>query len=289
MIYVKQLIDTFTYSNITETVQAFNPATPYLVGDKARVGSYHYISTYGTEALPNLGKEPLSNLGLAWIKLENEPSNTYACLDPYEETKTTWEADGILEFERGGKNTLGIGNFTATQVKIEYINASNEVIDTQIFNYSIDTQVFDIISYIYAPVSTSVDKMIYLQLKLKGAKIRITFSRSGKNTDCGFMIAGISVYMGDTLDKVDFPFTQIGSKTQEVANFNTSLDKNIVLLKAKEAKKLINETMMFIIDESESSSHQNMAIVGKIKQCSPNAEVRTKNEISWQIEQTILG
>lgn len=289
MIYVKQLIDGFTYSNIVETVQAFNPVTPYLVGDKARVGSYHYISTYGTEALPNLGKEPLSNLGLAWIKLENEPSNTYACLDPYEETKTTWTADGILEFERGAKNTLGIGNFKATQVQIEYLDAIGTILDTQIFKYSINTQVFDIISYIYAPVATSVDKMIYLPLKLKGTKIRVTFSSGGGTTDCGFMIAGISIYMGDTLDVVDFPFTQIGSKTQEVANFNTSLDKNIVLLKAKEAKKLINETLMFIIDESESSSHQSMTIIGKIKQCNPSAEVRTKNEISWQIEQTILA
>ena len=288
MIFVEQVITEFTYSNITETVEAWNPTTEYLVGEKARVGSYHYKSTYGTEAIPNIGKEPLTNLGLAWVKLENEPSNTYACLDPYEETKTTWEADGILEFERGSKNTLGIGNFTATQVKIEYVNALNEVIDTQIFNYSINTQVFDIVSYIYAPVTTSQNRVVYVSLKLKGTKIRVTFSRGGASTDCGYMIAGIAMNMGTTLNKVDFPFTTIGTKIQEVANFNTSLPKNRVLLDAKEAKALINKTMMFIIDESENSSHQNMVIVGKIKQCSPSAEVATENQISWQIEQTIL-
>lgn len=288
MIYVKQLIDTFTYSNITETVLAYNPTTPYLVGEKCRVGGYHYISTYGTVALPNLGKEPLSNLGLAWVKLENEPSNTYACLDSYEETRTTWVADGIVEFTRGAKNTLGIGNFTATQVKIDYLDSLGTIIDTQIFNYSINTQVFDIISYIYAPVTTSIDKMIYLPLKLKGSKIRVTFSRGGASTNCGFMIAGAAVSMGTTLNKVDFPLTLIGTKIQEVANFNTSVKKDFVLLNAKEAKALINETMMFIIDESESSSHQNMAIVGKITQCSPSAEVATENQISWQIVQTII-
>lgn len=288
MIFVEQVITEFIYSNITETVEAWNPTTEYLVGEKARVGSYHYKSTYGTEALPNTGKEPLTNLGLAWVKLENEPSNTYACLDPYEETKTTWEADGILEFERGSKNTLGIGNFTATQVKIEYVNALNEVIDTQIFNYSINTLVFDEISYIYAPVTTSQNRVIYISLKLKATKIRVTFSRGGASTDCGYMIAGIAMNMGTTLNKVDFPFTTIGTKIQEVANFNTSLPKNRVLLDAKEAKALINKTMMFIIDESENSSHQNMVIVGKIKQCSPSAEVATENQISWQIEQTIL-
>ena len=288
MIYVSQLIDNFTYSNITETISAFNLTTPYLVGDKARVGSYNYKSTYGTIDLPNIGKEPLSNLGLAWVKLENEPSNVYACLDPYEETRTEWVADGIVEFVRGAKNTLGIGNFTASQVKIEYINALNEVIDTQIFNYSINTLVFDEISYIYAPVATSQNRVIYISLKLKGTKIRVTFSRGGASTDCGYMVAGIAMNMGTTLNKVDFPFTTIGTKIQEVANFNTSLPKNRVLLDAKEAKALINKTMMFIIDESENSSHQNMVIVGKIKQCSPSAEVATENQISWQIEQTIL-
>ena len=94
--------------------------------------------------------------------------------------------------------------------------------------------------------------------------------------------------MGTTLNKVDFPLTLIGTKIQEVANFNTSVKKDLVLLNAKEAKALINETMMFIIDESESSSHQNIAIVGKITQCNPSAEVATENQTSWQIVKTII-
>ena len=288
MIYVKQLIDTFTYSNITETVQAFNPATPYLVGDKARVGSYHYISTYGTEALPNLGKEPLSNLGLAWIKLENEPSNAYACLDPYEETRTEWVADGIVEFVRGAKNTLGIGNFQASQVTIEYRNDLGTVLDTQVFDILSNEYVFDEWDMLYADFSNSTSKVIFLPLLRLGTKIRITFSRDGQSTYCGYLHAGKAIDMGITLNGVSFPFTTIGTKRVKVANFNTMIEKNRVLVKADEASALINEPMLFVIDESKSSSHQNMVILGKIKQCSPDATVSTMNEISWQIEQTIL-
>ena len=288
MIYVKQLIDTFIYSNITETVQAFNPATPYLVGDKARVGSYHYISTYGTEALPNLGKEPLSNLGLAWIKLENEPSNAYACLDPYEETRTEWVADGIVEFVRGAKNTLGIGNFQASQITIEYRNDLGTVLDTQVFDFLSNEYIFDEWDMLYADFSNSTSKVIFLPLLRLGTKIRITFSRDGQSTYCGYLHAGKAIGMGITLNGVSFPFTTIGTKRVKVANFNTMIEKNRVLVKADEASALINESMLFIIDESESSSHQNMVILGKIKQCSPDATVSTMNEISWQIEQTIL-
>ena len=288
MIFVEQVITEFTYSNITETVEAWNPTTEYLVGDKARVGSYHYKSTYGTEAIPNLGKEPLSNLGLAWIKLENEPSNTYACLDPYEETKTTWTADGILEFERGAKNTLGIGNFQASQVTIEYRNDLGTVLDTQVFDFLSNEYVFDEWDMLYADFSNSTSKVIFLPLLRLGTKIRITFSRDGQSTYCGYLHAGKAIDMGITLNGVSFPFTTIGTKRVKVANFNTMIEKNRVLVKADEASALINEPMLFIIDESESSSHQNMVIIGKIKQCSPDATVSTMNQIAWQIEQTIL-
>ena len=289
MIYIPQQITNFTYSNIVETVLAFNPSTAYLVGQKCRVGTYHYISTYGTVSLPNIGKEPLSNLGLAWMKLENEPSNTYACLDPYEETKTTWVANGVLEFLRETKTTLGIGNFQASQVKIEYRDNSGTVLETQVFDFLSNEYIFDEWDMLYADFSNSTSKVMFLPLLRVGTKIRVIFSRDGESTYCGYLHAGKAVDMGMTLNGVSFPFTTIGTKRIKVANFNTKIEKNRVLVKADEASALINEPMLFIIDESETSDHQNMVILGKIKQCSPDATVSTMNQISWQIEQTILS
>ena len=288
MIYVKQLIDEFTYSNIVETVSAWSPTTNYLVGQKARVGSYIYVSTYGTVTLPNINKPPLTNLGLSWIKLENEPSNTYACLDPYEETKTTWVADGILEFKRGAKDTLGIGNFTATQVKIEYRNDAGDILDEQTYTYSINTIVFEHISYTYAPVTTSTARVIYLPLKRKGTKIRVIFSRGGLSTDCGYIIAGIATNMGKTLNTIQINKTQIGSKIQKTYSFTTTTSKETLMLKSAEADTKIDTPMMFIVDETETSSHQNLVVIGTIQEDNPTAENATENQTSWQIKEIIL-
>ena len=288
MIFVRQELAEFTYSNIVETVFAFNPLTAYLEGEKCRVGTYHYRSTYGTIALPNIGKDPLTNRGVAWTKLEDEPSNTYACLDPYEETKTTWAGDGILEFVRGAKTTLGIGNFKASQVVIQYRDNSNNILNSETYNFLSNEYVFDEWDMLYADFSDSTRKVIYLPLLRVGTKIRVIFSREGQGTYCGYLHVGKAIDMGTTLNSVSFPLTVIGTKTVKVANFNTSIEKNRVLVKADDAIALRNETMLFIIDETETSSHQNMVILGKITQCSPDATVSTENQTSWQITQTSL-
>lgn len=286
MIYIQQEITEFTYSNIVSTVPDYSPTTNYLVGDLARVGSYHYKSLYGTVALPNVGKDPLQNRDTAWF--EYEPSNTYACLDALEETKTTWTSDGIAEFTRGQKNTIGIGNFTATSVSIEYRDSEDNVIDSETYNFSSNEFVTDEWEYGYADFSSSEDAVVYRPLKITGTKVRVVFQNSGQPTDCGYLTAGKAVYMGDTLNQVSFPDKRIGERTVGVANFNTMVDDNQLTIKIKAAKKLINEIMLFIVDESENSRHGNMVFLGKINKVDGVAEVKTKNQISWEIEQNIL-
>lgn len=286
MIYVKQEITDFTYSNIVSTVDEYSPTTNYLLGDFVRVGSYHYKSLYGTVSIPNVGNDPLSSLGTAWF--EYEPSNIYACLDPFEETRTTWTADGIIEFKRGSKNTLGIGAFTASQVTIEYKDAFGVTIDTDNYYYSSNAFVFDEWSYGYGNFNSSNNRVIYLPLKLKGVNIRVTFSKSGLPTDCGFFIAGRAVDMGSTLENVSFPDKRIGSKTVKVADFNTSVKSTEIMQKISDAKLLVDEPMLFVIDNNKNSLHQNMVILGTIKQCSGNASNNDRNLITWQLEQTIL-
>ena len=286
MIYVRQEINEFTYSNIISTVPTYNKTTNYLLGDMVRVGNYEYKSLYGTVSLTNVGKDPLSNLGTAWFLYGS--SNTYACLDPYSETKTTWTGDGILEFNRGQKDTLGIGNFTANQVTIEYRDSLDNVLDSDVYTYSNNALVTDEWTYGYADFTSSTDEVIYLPLKLLGSKIRVTFSKDGSATDCGYLVAGRAIYMGKTLEDVNFPDKRIGNKIVPVADFNTSIESNALMSKINAAKKLIDETMMFVIDDSDNSVHGNMVFLGKITKVDGNANNFERNQISWQIEQTIL-
>ena len=286
MIYIPQEIVNFTYSNIVTTVPDYSLTTNYLVGQLSRYGNYHYISTYGTVSLPNVGKTPLQNLGLAW--LEYEPSNIYACLDPFEETKTTWIANGIIEFERGAKDNLGIGGFKAKQVTIEYRDDVGTILDSQTFTFLPNNQVFDLWTYIYSDFSDSTDEIIYLPLLRKGTRVRVTFSNDGADTNCSFFIAGKAVDMGLTDSGVNFPDKRIGSKTVKVADFTTTVLNSELTRKITAAKRLVDEPMLFIIDPTTSSVHQNMIVLGKITQCSGTGENKAYNTISWQLEQTIL-
>lgn len=290
MIYFKQGIREFTYSNIVSTIPEYHPSENYILGNTVRVGSYHYKSLYGTLAIPNTGNYPLNNLNTAWF--EFEPSNTYACLDPYIETKTTWVADGIMEFERGANDTLAMGSFTASLLTIEYLNELDEVItgETQTYSYSNNLHVWDEWTYAETTFQSSSQKLIYYQIKEIGKKIRVTLSNGGNPTDLGFICAGIAEYKGTTLSGVRFPDKTLGNKTIKTATFTTSIDR-IDLMRVIDESRLDRqneETLVFIIDENPNSDYGNMIILGKIIQVDGGEDTFTENQISWEAEQKIL-
>ena len=288
MIYVRQEISSFTYSNIISTVPDYDENSEYMLGDLVRVGNYEYKSLFGTVELPNKGNNPLTSQGVNWFLYGS--SNLYACIDQYSETRTTWEGDGILEFTKGAKDTIALGYFTARYVTIQYLDSLNNVIDTDSYTFNFNEGVNSPWTYGYAGFTSFADSnIIYYQLKRKGAKIRITLSNgNSSSTSLGYLIAGKSNFTGLTIDKVSFPDKRIGNKTVKVGNFETIIGKTLVLPTADAAKKLINEPMLFIIDESLKSKHQNILILGKINKCEPTASNFEKNSISWEIEQNIL-
>ena len=290
MIYFKQGIIEFTYSNIVSTIPDYSPATNYLLGDLVRIGSYHYKSLYGTVALPNTNNYPLNNLNTAWF--EFEPSNIYACLDPYMETKTTWVADGIMEFERSSKDTLALGGFTASLLTIEYLDEVDEVItsETQTYSYSNNFNVYDEWTYAETTFQSNSQKLIYHQIKEVGKKIRVTLSNGGNPTDLGFICAGIAEYKGETLSGVRFPDKTIGNKTIKTATFTTSMDRTELMSILDESRldRQNEETMVFIIDENPNSDYGNMIILGKIIQVDGGEDTFTENQINWEVEQKIL-
>ena len=379
MNYFPQQITEFTYSNAVDTVEEFNPLTSYSITDYARVGSWNYKSTIDL----NVGNEPLESLGVQWFD-GKEPSNSYAMIDLLEDTTTDWVADGVVEFTRGGLDSIGIGNFKASQVKIEYLDDINGVVsgltiatsvdlnstvlaglayvdsirvdktntaklftaskdtyvdlqsdgtlvytevangageptltspnerlarvvtdvdnitsvtdlrtvidpvlDTDIYTFSVNGNVWDLWSYIYGGFTDTVVETIYTQLKRVGTTIRVTFSFGGNATYCGYFIVGIATDMGATLDKVKFPYKKIGKYVTNVADFKTIVDKVELMRKTNEAKLLADEVVLFVIDPSETTSHNNMIILGKITKCEGIGENLEANTISWQIEKNI--
>ena len=283
MVYVQQLISALVSNNAADIYSEWLVGTTYTtVGDIVRVGNYTYKST----VVDNLGNNPLETSSVYWIKWE--PANDYALLDLLEDTKTVWAANGIVVFTRGSKDTLGIGNFKATQITIEYLTDVGAVLDTETHNFSNNSNVWDEWDYGYAGFTDSVSKTVYVPLQRIGQDVRVTFLASGSDTYCGFFVAGIAVDMGKTYTGIKFPDKRIGSRTYSSANFITFVERNTLMRKLALAKALVNETMLFVIDESETSLYENMVILGKITKVEGVATNVSVNDISWTVEQTIL-
>ncbi len=286
MIYVRQEINEFTYSNIISTVPDYDKNSNYMLGDLVRVGNYEYKSLFGTVELPNKGNNPLTTQGVNWFLYGS--SNQFACLDSYTETKTVWSGNGVCEFLRGQKDTLGIGAFDATKITIEYRDLLDNILESEEILFSNSAGVYDEWTYGYAEFTSNTINTLYLPLKLIGKKIRVIFQNDGKSTSCGFLTAGRAVYVGDTIEGVNFPDKRTGNRTVPTGDFSTIINSNLLMIKINEAKKLINETMLFVIDESENSQHGNMVFLGTITKVDGAADNFEKNKITWQVEQTIL-
>ena len=282
MIRVEQEIidDDVISNNAPNVVDLFDAIVDYAIGDYARVGNYVYISV----ATPNVGHDPLTNIGVFWTYWS--VSNPHAMFDLYSDTVTNFTANGIVKFERGVKNTLGIGNFTAVNIKIEYLDALDSVLLTE--NYPVPRrEVWNIYEYIYNTFNFNGANFdtIFTPIKKLGVNVRVTFENGGDATSCGYLIAGQQEDMGDTLDNVSFPDRMIGNDTVSVANFDTLVTQNLLSPTSDKAKRSRNIPMMFVIDESESSKFQNIIIVGKIIRVEPRANNLDMNTISWEIEQ----
>ena len=383
MIRVQQAIDVLTYTNAPFIADAFNPTSNYVTNDLARYASRIYKSITGIAPNYNVGNYPLLSLKEHWF--DWQPSNAYAMLDSFNETITEWSGDGIIEFARSGKDTIGIGNFNATEVKIEYLDALNGVVTGMTIATSVDLNSTVTAGYAYvnltrvdlantaklftaskdtyvdidstgtlvytevangaaeptltspnerlAKVVTDVDnitsvtdlrtiinpvldtdtysfptymcktnfwkyitcgfnttnrRVVYQNLKRLGTYIRVTFSNSGNDTNCGYCIAGTAIDCGATLDKVSFPDRRIGSKIINVANFNTILDQNLLMDTADEAKAVANIPMLFVVDPSIDSVFNNIVIIATIIKCDSVAEVATINQLSWELQQNII-
>ena len=279
MVTIKQEVDVFLSSNATNIIAAYVPETIYSTDAEVRVESRIYKSISDA----NVGNYPPNYPYTKWM--DWEASNEYAMLDLYESTVTNFTADGIVVFERGIKDSIAIGNFKASQITIEYLDDLDTVLDTETYNISSLGLRIDAYSYIYAEFDDTTGDIIYKPLQRLGTKIRVTFKRDGGDTYCGFLVAGIATDLGKTLDKVSFSNRDVGSESKREASFSTSVVKTSLMPTLDFGKTYKDIPMLFIIDPSENSSHQNMATIAKITSSKGVGEVMSENTINWVLTQ----
>ncbi len=312
MTYVKQEITQWLSSNITQTYNDWVDTTTYIYEDIAspsnnsvvRYNGYFWRSLIDS----NTGNNPLETENEAWFRWQ--PSNTYAMLDQKSLTYTTnVGSDIVVEFERGNIDTLGLGYLEASQVTIEHYTYGTDGTDgtiiteaTQTFSFSVNEDVYDLWDYIYADYSDIIGRAIKIDIKPIGYKIRVTIAQSYNSiASCGFMVGGQGVFMGDTKDEVPLNFNSysysatddfgnlsvIKRNVQDLVDFDTYIDKDLVAKAKRDIKTNHDEIMMFVVDESAESSFDNLITLGKISNASIVARTAHKNVISWSIFESI--
>lgn len=308
MQYLKQTIEDFTSSTITQLYADYNPATEYTFESNdlaltnasvVRYGNYYWRST----TVNNQGNTPFEG-SLQWVILS--VSNKHAMLDPQSQTKTEETgADIVVKFDRNLMTTLGIGNFEAEEIIVEQLDDLDAVLATQTFTYSVNEDVYDYWDYENSPYSLEVNRNIKVDLALLGTQVRITLKRitSTDKVSCGFLYGGEPVDMGNTLINVDFgDYSYITEGTLNTLGFATTKKSAVSVPVSFQTKisetlqpyvrrrvqelKQEDETVLFIVDPTEESIFENMLVLGKIQDSSHSVGEYREIIISWSVYST---
>lgn len=306
MKFLKQQIDTFLTTNITESVPEYDPETNYTFesGDPtndslARVGSYIYRSL----VTDNLDNHPEENLNTKWVKWD--ASNAYSMLDMKSNTKTTLNDDIIVTFDWArDDDTIVVGNYAAERIRVEVLNALDEVLWTYDTPNTINDAVTDYWSYIYAGYDFEINRatMIKVPGTLDPVKCRVTiFQHITEPAECGFLVGGNAFNMGCTLMDVSFNFNSFATKEfdafgtanivkraiQDISDFETLIDSFEIPTMKRKIKEIYDDVVVFIVDDREESKYENMITLGTVQDASVIHSNLNKSTITWSVVEVV--
>lgn len=308
MEYIPQQIISFTSSNISETYPDWNPLTTYTVeADDSTLTSASMV-TYGTFIYRSLvagnqGFNPEEYLNVKWVK--HSISNRRAMLDLSAQSKSyVTGGDLTVVFPQNLMTTLGIGNYDASYVLVEIL-ALDQV--TVLWSYqtpkNINSKVVDYWSYIFEPYVFEVDKATKIDLPLYGEYVRVTFYRQPDTNQsaCGYCIGGIPVSLGGTAADVEFGFNSYATKetdsfgtltivkraVQDVVSFTTLVNVEDTISTRRTVKSIYNDILLYVLDTSVNSIHENMMILGTIETCKVAHKGSSKTTLAWTILEAI--
>jgi hypothetical protein len=308
MQYVKQSLTEFESSNLVDLYDEWSPTTPYIleVGNDnltnasiVRYGAFYYRSVTND----NVGYNPLVYENVKWVRYA--VSNKFAMLDMSTNSKSVSQGeDLVVTFLQGQNYVLGLGNYEADTVLIEIL-ASNGT--TVLWSYTtpstVNADVTDYFTYMYSPYILQQDYAIKVNLPVVGRYIRVTFNRLPLNdyASCGYLVLGNPVDMGMTLMGVSFSYNSFTTKeitdfgnleikkgfVQELVDFETVIDSTYLPTLKREIKKIYDEILLFIVDESASSRYENLLTLGVIQDASVVLENGVESIVSFSIMEAI--
>lgn len=219
MVYVQQQITALTYTNAPSIADEYSPTANYVTNDLSRYNERIYKSITGVAPNYNVGNNPVLTENINWFNYA--PSNAYAILDLYNDTVTEWTADGIIEFDRGSKDTIGIGNFKATQITIEYLDALSGVVSGLTIATSIDLN------------STITAGLVYVNLKRFDIVDTAKLFTASKDTYVDINLTGTIIYTevanGDPAPTLITDYQRIAKVITDATSITSVTDLRIII------------------------------------------------------------
>jgi len=307
MYYVKNLISEFTDSNLTEIYPEWNAITTYCLetgtptsASIARRGTWYYRSA--TNA--NINFDPLEYDGTKWVRYA--PANSHAMLDFKAQTLSYLSGgDMFVEFDLPWMaNSIGMGYYECDTVLIELFNGSDEAVWTYETESTYSENIFDWYTWTFATKEQELGRSLAVKFPaFIGTKCRITWQKSAyqSRTACGFLSCGIAEEMGKTKDTVKFkPTSYAVRKVDDFGNltitkrsvsktidFQTTTDKALFMRKQRAINRDLDDIMMFVIDDVENSSLENIVTLGIMQEPTPILDEFDLSVISWSIFEAI--
>ena len=149
----------------------------------------------------------------------------------------------------------------------------------------------------------NMDYYCNTHLPLVGEYVEITFNKSVEvpYSDCGFLVGGEAIDMGCTIFNVNFNFNSYAVKqfddfgslnivkrgVQDVVDFQTLIPSENVQTLKREIKSIYNDIVMFIVDEREVDTYENILTLGVIQKASVLLKNHDKTTISYSIIEAI--
>ncbi len=309
---VSQELSSFTYSNVTElynqwlpgVTYSFEESEPYTSAGAVLHRNFYWRSTSSS----NIGNEPLDedgNKSSEWIVLA--PANLSSILDLSSNSKCTISGeDLILEFTKTYKiQTLVVGRFMGEEIKVEYLNESDTVIDTETYDYFSEqfNNVIDDITYDYSELQDVVNRNKLIRLQFMGSKIRLTLKRNS-TTDTAyisFLTAGTEYELGTiegSIDRTDSSYADreynaILGTTIDTTILSQSYSFSLLIQRGnqqeikRKGEELKQKTNTYILDNRDTSEFENFIVLGKLTSAGDSTGNADYIIAKWTVEESI--
>lgn len=301
---LKQGITDFTYTNLTESIPAWNSTTTYVFesGTPTSASLVLYgIYIYRSVTNDNLNYNPEEYLNVKWVKWGI--SNKYALLDMRSLSKSTYIGDLIVEFNVGfDSDSIVLGNYSAEHIEVECYDGLGNLIYTFTSESTINENVNDYFSYIYSDYGNTVDRALLVNIPpVLTEKVRVTLFAVEGESSIGYLVGGASFDMGTTLQSISFGFNSYAVKTfddfgslsiekrnvQDVVDFETVVKLSDMVYYKKKLKSFYNEVVVFVLDESENSIHENLITLGVVESANIVVSNSVESIFSWSIIEAV--